>query len=135
MRFYSDQNGVPAALLATAESSINIVAGSIEKVSVDLPAILLPVDPIWVTWSFGVPSNSYGVTLGATTTIGDDYGKRAYRESGDWITDSAFDLHGAPALRLTGVPEPSTAALGCCALALLVAGARRRLLPTRLGGG
>jgi len=133
VRFYSDQNGVPANLLATASSVINVTPLSVEKATVDLPNLLLPGDPIWVTWSFGGGSSS--VILGATTTVGNDYGKRAYWEHGDLITDNAFDRHGVPALRLTGVPEPSTTALGCVALALLAARRGVRSLPTRLGGG
>jgi hypothetical protein len=135
IRFYSDQNGAPAALFAAAVGPISTLGGSIEKVAVDLPAILLPVDPIWVTWSFGAGvGNGDGVVVGATTTVGSDFGKRAYWERGAWITDSAFDVHGTPALRLTGVPEPSTGALGCCALALLATRRGGRSLPTRLGG-
>ena len=133
VRFYSDQNGLPTTLLATASSVVNVTPLSVEKATVDLPDLLLPVDPIWITWSFGGGSSS--VILGATTTVGDDFGKRAYWEHGDLITDNAFDRHGVPALRLTGVPEPSAAALGCVALASLALGRACRSLPTRLGGG
>jgi hypothetical protein len=38
MRFYSDQNGLPAALLATVVDSIPVSARSVKQVSVDCPA-------------------------------------------------------------------------------------------------
>jgi len=133
VRFYSDQNGLPANILATASRQINVTPLSVEKATIDLPHLLLSVDPIWVIWSFGGGSSS--VILGATTTVGDDFGKRAYWDSGDLITDYAFNRYGVPALRLTGVPEPSTAALSCGALALLAGVRRSRSLPTRRAGG
>jgi hypothetical protein len=123
MRFYADQAGHPGIVLATIEDVITVSAQSVEKVSVDLPSILLPNDPIWVTWYFGTPRNVNGVTIGATTSIGTDFATRAYRSrsEGSWITDRPFSqFGGGPALRLSAIPEPSGTALGLSIVALLL---------------
>jgi hypothetical protein len=123
MRFYADQNGLPADLLATVVDSIAVSARSVEKVSIELSNILLPDDPIWVTWQFGSSSSAGGVTLGATTSIGTDFATRAYRSWSDesWITDSPFAAHGGgPPLRLSAVPEPSGTPLCVLLIALLL---------------
>jgi hypothetical protein len=135
IRFYSDQNGVPNDLLATVEGSLAVGARSVEEVSVDLPSILIPHDPVWVTWIFGSTSNAGGVPYYATPTIGSASVTRALWQNGRWNLDDFALRRGGPPLRLTAVPEPPSAALGCCALALLVAGRGIPSLPTRLGGG
>ena len=110
MRFYADQNSLPAGLLATAVGSITVGPQSVEQVSIDLSNILLPNDPIWVTWIFGSSSNGAGVTLGGTTSVGTDYATRAYRgaSGGSWTIDHPFaNYGGGPPLRLLAIPEPS----------------------------
>lgn len=128
MRFYADQDGFPGDLLATVEDSISLSARSVEQVSIDLPSILLPDDPIWVTWIFGSTRNGGGVTLGATTSIGSDFATRARRSrsDGSWITDRPFArFGGGPPLRLTAIPEPSGILLCVSSIALLLHWQRR----------
>ena len=129
MRFYADQNGVPDGLLAMVHGSITVGARSVEQVSINLPSIILPNDPIWVTWIFGSSSNAAGVTLGGTTSVGTDFATRAYRSApgGSWITDQLFaNYGGGPPLRLTAnIPEPSGILL-CVSTSTLLLFCKRR---------
>lgn len=131
LRFYADQNGFPADLLATVVDSMTVSARGVEQVSIDLPNLLLPEDPIWVTWYFGPSGTAGGVTLGSTTSIGTDYATRAYRSRTDnsWIRDTPFRPHGGiPPLRLLAIPEPSGILLCTSMIGLWVVSQRRHSL-------
>ena len=124
MRFYADTGGAPGTLLATVEDSIAVSAQSVEQVSIDLPDIVIPNDPVWITWLFGSSRHFAGVALGASPSIGREFATSVYRSrsSGEWVTlNNQFVGHGGgPALRLLAIPEPSGPLLCLTSIALMM---------------